>query len=320
MPADLIVGGQSELAYFRAVLKQCHPWSDLEALGVRVLSADGDSNIPALVERSRRDGRKTMVLYDRDALSRAHEQATVIHDEAVEPYELTSDFEASFDPEIVQHGLRRLSYESELECLTQARASQDPFHAIVDCAVPIGEPKAFGKVELAQAMGHVSAQTWYVPSEIYSMVVRLGELCEVGAFVNQPRWTGDAPSEARGRLYVSNHVTNNSIGYWDFERQEAGTIPLPETFDARVAICCAGTRFVVRRFERDHRTSLPISTWVHVFDQQDATLIRSERFRIRGSVYEFRADEDGRHLELCIQDERNDEKRALRCLADGTQQ
>lgn len=109
MPADLIVGGPSEVAYFRAVLEQCHPWSDLEELGVRVLSADGDSNIPALVEYSREGGRKTMVLYDRDALSRAHEQAAVINDEGSEPYELNSDFEGSLRIKADLTGLTRIS-------------------------------------------------------------------------------------------------------------------------------------------------------------------------------------------------------------------
>lgn len=139
MPVDLIVGGPSELVYFHAILKQCHPWADFEDLGVRVSSAGGDSKIPALVERNCRDRRKTMVLYDRDALSRAHEQATVIHDENVQVYELNSDFEASFDPEIVQLGLRRLSYAAEIECLARARMSQRPFRAISDCASPIFE-------------------------------------------------------------------------------------------------------------------------------------------------------------------------------------
>ncbi len=269
MSVILVVGGQSESAYFRAVLPQSHPWAALDKLGVQVLSANGDSKIPLLVAQGRKDGKKVMVLYDRDALSRAHEQATVIEDEDVVTHELRSDFEASFDPEIVHAAITVLGYDAEIECLRQARSSGNTFAALETCAHATADAKPFGKVQLAEALGTVSDKTWYVPEEIYAAAVRLGELCDITPWADQCGWSKEATDsiEAAGRLYVSSHVSNDTVGYWDFERDAAGSISLPGTFDGRVAICRAGRRFVVRKFERDHAGSLLFATWVHVFDR-----------------------------------------------------
>ena len=175
-------------------------------------------------------------------------------------------------------------------------------------------------MQLAEALGTVSDKTWYVPEEIYAAAVRLGELCDITPWADQCGWSKEATDsiEAAGRLYVSSHVSNDTVGYWDFERDAAGSISLPGTFDGRVAICRAGRRFVVRKFERDHSGSLLFATWVHVFDRGHDTLTLSTRFRVRASIYELKADEDGNHFELHIQDSHG-EKSAFRCLADGTQ-
>lgn len=318
-PIVLVVGGESERAYFDAVLSQAHPFADLAGAGVEVHCARGDSEIPALTEDHLNDGREVVVLYDRDALERAHEQASVLRTEGIRVHELEADFEAAFDAEIIQRALEALDYEAELECLHQARESSRAFAAIEECAQPVGDAKPLSKVLLATACAEESVRTWYVPVEIYNLAIRLGELRGLGRFGGTMGWDESAISalEGSGRLYVSNHVSNGEVPYWDFDRGLANSIALPESFDGRVAICRNGRRFVLRKHERSGGGEVG-ATQIFVMDLDKDSLACTQRFGMQGFVYELSADEDGNHLELLIQDP-HDRKRAVRCLADGTQ-
>jgi hypothetical protein len=317
-PATLIVGGESELRYLEPILAQVHPWADLRRLGVTIERADGDSKIPALVEKSCRAGRRVLVLFDRDALARAHEQAEVINRPDVEPYELRSDFEAAFDPVIVSAALVRLGYAADTYRLQQARLAERPFDAIEECATPGPDPRHLTKTSLATTLSAISAETWYVPEEIYRAVIRLGEVSGAPPMTHAEEWLGTPDVPAIGRLYLCNHVSNDAVRYFDFDRRELREIGLPGTFDGMVSPCRQGARFVVRKFERRGAT-LPAETWIHVLDWNGEALISADApFRIRGSVYGLRADEDGNHLILSIQEE-DGRRLGVRCLSNGTQ-
>ena len=232
-------------------------------------------------------------------------------------YELNSDFEASFDIEVVQRSLSRLGYEADFHRLRQALIRRGAFEAIADSAKPVGEPQPFGKVDLAEAMGELSAQIWYVPAQIFQAVIRLGELSGVGPFSDRQAWADGVPPDARGRLYVCNHVSNDSVGCWDFSRRCSSSITLPETFDGTVSVCRGGKRFVARKYNQSGVANAT-ETWIHVLDADDTALVTTEKFKIGGSVYELSSDDDGNHLTLGIQ-ESSGERRGLRCLANGTQ-
>jgi hypothetical protein len=255
---------------------------------------------------------------DRDALARAHEQAGVINRPDVEPHELRSDFEASFDPVIVGAALARLGYAADAYRLQQARVAKRPFDAIVECAEPGTEARHLTKTSLASTLSEISGETWYVPEEIYRAAIRLGELSGAPPIMREHEWAGVNAPPARGRLYLCNHVSNDAVRYFDFDRREPGEIRLPGAFDAMVSICRRGERFVARRFERRGGVT-PAETWVHVFDLDGETLVSADQpFRIRGSVYGLRADDDGNHLTLSIQEE-DGRRLGVRCLPNGTQ-
>jgi hypothetical protein len=313
----LVVGGQSELAYLGAILSRIHPWADLASLGVEIVCAKGDSRIPAAVQKARRAGKRVMVLLDRDALMRANEQADVIRHDDVEFYELRSDFEGAFDVEALKAGLNRLGYEADMFALRQALCATAPFAAVTQCVKPVDDPAPLGKVQLAEALAQGSADTWYVPNELFRLAVRLGKLCGVGPFSPNQQWYPDPALRARGRLYVCNHVTNTVIAFWDFDQGTAGSISLPDAFDGRAAICRKGSRYVLCKAEQlvEETTA---HTWVHVFDINNAGPTLAERFRVRGAVSDVRADEDGNHLTLGIQ-ESITRRYTVKCLTNGTQ-
>lgn len=70
---------------------------DLDQRGAALVDAAGNSYIPRHVERALGDGRKTSVLYVKDALARPREQAPVVQNAAVKVHHLQSDFEGAFD-------------------------------------------------------------------------------------------------------------------------------------------------------------------------------------------------------------------------------
>jgi hypothetical protein len=322
MPVAIVIGGKSELLYVTAILDEGHAWAALSTCGANVVSADGDSKIPEVIDNAIAQGHRTVVMLDNDAVARAHEQASVIGRSDVRVYTLSSDFEGAFDAEIVQLALTILKCEAGVTCLADALKFSVPFDGILNCARPANGAHPFGKAQLAQALGEVSRRYWYVPRELDAVFEAVGEECGLKRTLPPQlfSWSPDATHiESFGRLYVSNHISNDRVVYWDFQRRGEVEVALPKRFDGTIAICRRGTRIIAREFVRDSQHVLPTNTWVHIFDLQGELLTQRSRFRVPGSAFELCAEEDGNHLRLCIQ--RDEASRyGLRCLIDGTQQ
>lgn len=321
MQPTLLVGGKSEAIFCGALLDRGHPWKELGNSGLRIIDAGGDSKIPDQVKELQAEGSPVVVLLDNDAVQRKREQADVLATEGIAVHILPSDFEATIAPEIVHRALADLNMPVAIEALLTFATAPSPFDAIVEAVEAAHGTTQLGKAALAQAVSLVAARRWYAPVPIYETFRDLGIACGLPA-VMPPEMLNWLPIlrglGAKGRLFAGNHVTNEQIAYWDFGLDQPGAYPLPGRFDGEIAICRRGTRFIVRRFERQNGM-FPSATWLHVFDLEGGTLTQAHRFRIRGSAHDVFPDEDGNHLELAIQRDMQ-EHFGIRCLPDGTQQ